>query len=156
FKQSAALGAHASLRQGIAWGYGHYVIFAALAALGAGLQTAVDDTTEAALLTAFGAAAGVAVPTSAYLLATGLLHGRGHVTALLRSVAPSAILVLVVAAAAPVIGVAAAVFAMGLVTSGLIVQHLLASRNVGASAAVPGATSAPEMASAAEPVLTAE
>jgi low temperature requirement protein LtrA len=133
FKQSAALGAHASLRRGVAWGYGHYVIFASLAALGAGLQTTVDSTTESALLTAFGAAAVVAVPTAAYLLATGVLHGRGRIAILIRASAPSAIVVVLAAAAAPVIGVGAAVLAMGLVTSGTIALHLWAASR----AAVP-------------------
>jgi low temperature requirement protein LtrA len=62
-----------STRRGRAflWGYGHYGIFAALAALGAGLEVAVRQTgTPDALGTGYA----VAVPTAAFLALLWLSH----------------------------------------------------------------------------------
>jgi low temperature requirement protein LtrA len=56
------------------WGYGHYVIFASAAAVGAGLQVAVDHDAGTAHLPAWGAAGSVAVPVALYLLSVWLLH----------------------------------------------------------------------------------
>jgi len=56
------------------WGYGHYVIFASAAAVGAGLQVAVDHDAGKAHLPAWGAAGSVAVPVALYLLSVWLLH----------------------------------------------------------------------------------
>ena len=41
-----------SLRKAIVWGYGHYAIFAAAAAVGAGLAVAVDQATHHATVSA--------------------------------------------------------------------------------------------------------
>lgn len=60
-----------SLRWAFWWGYGHYVIFASVAAVGAGLAVAVDHETRAAHLPAAGAGYAVAVPVAGFLL--GLL-----------------------------------------------------------------------------------
>ena len=42
FKHPGGIGERVSLRAAFVWGYGHYVVFAAVAALGAGLQVATD------------------------------------------------------------------------------------------------------------------
>jgi low temperature requirement protein LtrA len=62
-----------STRRGRAfvWGYGHYAIFAALAALGAGLEVAVRTTTTD---DALGPGYAVAVPTAAFLVLLWLSH----------------------------------------------------------------------------------
>jgi low temperature requirement protein LtrA len=65
-----------SLRTAIVWGYGHYIIFASAAAVGAGLGVAVDDVTHHAKVGAFGAGAAVAVPVAVYLLCLWFLHDR--------------------------------------------------------------------------------
>ena len=51
------------------WGYGHYLVFAALAAVGAGLQVAVDRTHEEVAISGTVAALAVAVPVAVYLIA---------------------------------------------------------------------------------------
>jgi low temperature requirement protein LtrA len=56
------------------WGYGHYLIFASAAAVGAGLAVAVDFATGHAEIGAFGAGATVAVPVAGYLLGVWALH----------------------------------------------------------------------------------
>ncbi len=65
-----------SLRKGIIWGYGHYVVFAAAAAVGAGLAVAVDAATHHSQVSTATAGAAVAIPVAAYLLCLWFLHDR--------------------------------------------------------------------------------
>ena len=65
-----------SLRKAIVWGYGHYCVFAAAAAVGAGLAVAVDQATHHAKIGAVGAGAAVAIPVAVYLLCLWVLHYR--------------------------------------------------------------------------------
>jgi low temperature requirement protein LtrA len=65
-----------SLRKAIVWGYGHYLVFAAAAAVGAGLAVAVDHATHHAKVGTIGAGLAVTVPVSAYLLCLWFLHDR--------------------------------------------------------------------------------
>jgi len=65
-----------SFRKAIVWGYGHYVVFGAAAAVGAGLGVAVDEAAHHAKVTSVGAGAAVAIPVAAYLLSLWLLHDR--------------------------------------------------------------------------------
>ena len=65
-----------SLPKAIVWGYGHYLIFAAAAAVGAGLAVAVDHATHHAKVGRVGAGAAVAIPVAVYLLCLWLLHHR--------------------------------------------------------------------------------
>jgi hypothetical protein len=58
------------------WGYGHYVVFAAAAAVGAGLATAVDVAAGRGGLSARGGTLAVAVPVALFLLSVGYLHAR--------------------------------------------------------------------------------
>ncbi|MEU8933553.1 low temperature requirement protein A [Streptomyces sp. NPDC048409] len=65
-----------SNRQSFLWGYGHYVIFASAASIGAGLEVAVEQAVGAAHISAAAAAAAVTVPTALYLLTVWGLHSR--------------------------------------------------------------------------------
>jgi low temperature requirement protein LtrA len=58
------------------WGYGHLPIFAAVAALGAGLSVAAEVLEHRSQLSEAAAAYAVAVPVSAYLLVLTELHSR--------------------------------------------------------------------------------
>jgi low temperature requirement protein LtrA len=49
------------------WGYGHYGLFAALAALGAGLEVAVEQTSHELHLSPTGASYAVAVPAASFI-----------------------------------------------------------------------------------------
>src|SRR5438067_1580398 len=62
-----------SLPWGIAWGYGHYLVFASAAAVGAGLTVAVDRVTGAPVGARLAGYA-VAVPVAVYLLSVTFLH----------------------------------------------------------------------------------
>ena len=56
------------------WGYGHYGVFAALAALGAGLEVAVLHVGAHTALDTLSAGFAVAVPTAAFLVLPGVSH----------------------------------------------------------------------------------
>lgn len=62
--------------EGFLWGYGHYVVFGSAAAIGAGLEVAVEESVGKAHLSTFGAAACVTVPAALYLVTVWLIHSR--------------------------------------------------------------------------------
>lgn len=63
-------------RQAIPWGYGHFVIFASAAAIGAGLEIAVEHAVGQAHISTVAASAAVTVPAALFLLTVWLLHAR--------------------------------------------------------------------------------
>ncbi|MDZ5444972.1 low temperature requirement protein A [Micromonospora sp. 4G57] len=65
-----------SLRGSLFWGYGHYLIFAAVAAVGAGLAVAVDHDLHTAHVSSQTAGYAVAVPVAVYLITLWALHLR--------------------------------------------------------------------------------
>ncbi|MEU3791871.1 low temperature requirement protein A [Streptomyces fructofermentans] len=70
---------HAHLRtnrQSFLWGYGHYLIFASAAAIGAGLEVVVEQTVGKAHISTLSASAAVTLPTALYLLTVWVLHAR--------------------------------------------------------------------------------
>ncbi len=56
------------------WGYGHFVVFASAAAVGAGLATAADRATDHAQLSNLRSGAIVTVPVALYLLSVWAVH----------------------------------------------------------------------------------
>jgi len=56
------------------WGYGHYIVFASAAAVGAGLAVAIDHITHHSRLTSLETGLAVTVPVTTYLLVTWALH----------------------------------------------------------------------------------
>ncbi|EDY53474.1 low temperature requirement protein LtrA [Streptomyces sviceus ATCC 29083] len=65
-----------SNKQAFLWGYGHYLVFAPAAAIGAGLEVAVEQAVGKAHISTLAASAAVTLPTSLYLLTVWLLHSR--------------------------------------------------------------------------------
>lgn len=65
-----------SSRESFLWGYGHYVILASAAAIGAGLEVAVEHAVGRTHLSALAASAAVTLPTALYLLTVWALHSR--------------------------------------------------------------------------------
>jgi low temperature requirement protein LtrA len=65
-----------SSRKAFLWGYGHYFVFAAAAAVGAGLAVSVDQATHHAAIGPVGAGAAVAIPVAVYLVSLWILHDR--------------------------------------------------------------------------------
>ena len=66
------------LRTSILWGYGHYFVFSAAAAVGAGLAVVVDSITHHAQISAVAAGYAVAIPVAVYVFVVWLLHIRPH------------------------------------------------------------------------------
>ena len=65
-----------SLTKAIVWGYGHYLVFAAAAAVGAGLAVSVDQATHHAKVSAVGAGFAVALPVALFVVCLWYLHDR--------------------------------------------------------------------------------
>ncbi|HWD03128.1 MAG TPA: low temperature requirement protein A [Amycolatopsis sp.] len=65
---------HPSLLSTSSWGYGHYLIFASAAAVGTGLELAVDYDTHHTELSGLVTALVVTVPVAVFLLSVWLLH----------------------------------------------------------------------------------
>ncbi|MGI5171562.1 low temperature requirement protein A [Spirillospora sp. CA-253888] len=99
------------------WGYGHYGVFASLAALGAGLEVAVEQTGHDLRAGPLAICYAVAIPTVTFVVSYWLVHAplvAEHV------VHPSAVLaaataVLLLPLAAPWIGVAPVIAAIAVV-----------------------------------------
>ncbi|CAM01211.1 low temperature requirement protein LtrA [Saccharopolyspora erythraea NRRL 2338] len=74
FKHTVSDHLRDSLTRAIAWGYGHYLVFGGIAAVGAGLEVVIDSHAHKAHLGAAGAALSVAVPLLVYLVVLSVLH----------------------------------------------------------------------------------
>ena len=68
----------ASNREAFLWGYGHFAVFSAAAAIGAGLEIAVKQAVGTTDVSVRGASAAVTVPAAVFLFAVWLLHARHH------------------------------------------------------------------------------
>lgn len=108
-------------RQAFLWGYGHYLIFGSAAAIGAGLEVAVEHAIGKGHLSQAAATAAVTVPAACYLLTVWLLHARhtktGPAQQLVLPVAAVAVLACTAAGSSGVLAtglVAAATIAVGL------------------------------------------
>ncbi|WP_456034706.1 low temperature requirement protein A [Streptomyces rochei] len=108
-----------TLRTALVWGYGHYVVFAALAAIGAGLEAALDTAEHHGHLSARGAGLSVAVPVVIALLMLGALHRATRTGAVGHAllVVAGALVVLALGFSAPALGIGGAVLGMGLVVA---------------------------------------
>ncbi|MFE0764475.1 low temperature requirement protein A [Streptomyces smyrnaeus] len=119
-----------SLRTALVWGYSHYIVFAALAALGAGLEVALDAVEHHAHLTEQSAGLSVAVPVVVVLLLLGALHritGTGTVGHGLLVVA-GALVVLGLGFSPPLFGLGGAVLGMGLAVAATLAATIAALR----------------------------
>jgi low temperature requirement protein LtrA len=74
FLQPVAEGLVARRERSYVWGYGHYGVFAALAAVGAGLEAAVVLTGHHGVASALAVAFAVAVPAAVFLVLLWALH----------------------------------------------------------------------------------
>jgi low temperature requirement protein LtrA len=69
------------------WGYGHYVVFASAAAVGAGLAVAVDQATHHSKLSDTQAGFALTIPVTIFIAAVWVLHFRYKVPGPMRSFA---------------------------------------------------------------------
>jgi low temperature requirement protein LtrA len=121
------------MRQAFIWGYGHYFVFAAVAATGAGLHVAADLTHQEAHIGPVVAALAVAGPVVLYLVTTWLVSRAGRTRSEILPVLFGAVAVIACAFVLGPIGVPVAVLGMGLVVAGLVGRSAYrASRGVAA------------------------
>ncbi|MFF0298284.1 low temperature requirement protein A [Kitasatospora sp. NPDC004614] len=118
-----------SARQALPWGYGHFVVFASAAAVGAGLEVAVQHAVGTTHLTERAAAAAVTVPTAVFLFTVWALHSRHHRRGAAQLILPLAALSVLAAtlagdAGVPLAGLlVAAAVAIGIALSAKTVQR---------------------------------
>ncbi len=110
--------------QGFRWGYGHVLVFAALAALGAGVHVAIEAV-EGHGSTRVGALA-VAVPTAGFLLGIVLILVLTGSPALNMRVLPKLVGAVVVVAIGLVAGVTATVVLSALVVAAIVAYMISA------------------------------
>jgi len=110
------------------WGYGHYLIFASLAAVGAGLEVAVESAGHHTETSDTIVALAVAVPVAVFLVMLWAVHAPIVDRVVINPVAIGASSLLVVGAAfaAPAIGVAGALVANVVVLVALLGTSLVA------------------------------
>ncbi|WP_286253688.1 low temperature requirement protein A [Streptomyces graminofaciens] len=85
-----------SSKESFLWGYGHYLIFASAAAIGAGLEVSVEQAVHKAHISTLAASAAVTLPTALYLLSVWVLHARHYkVGTLQQAVLPTSALVVI-------------------------------------------------------------
>jgi len=116
------------LRTTIIWGYGHYVIFAATAAVGAGLSLAVDALDGHAQVTHLQQSLAVAVPLAVWITTVWWLRTRPLLRGPVVTAAPVATVLVLTAAWTPV-----AVPLMALITAVLAVLTTGNTRRTGRS-----------------------
>ena len=110
----------AELRQAFIWGYGHYFVFAAVAATGAGLHVAADLTHEEAAIGTVTASLTVAVPVVIYLVTTWLVSRSGRSMVEIAPVLVGCVAVLGAATIVGQVSVSLAVLGIGLVVAALV------------------------------------
>jgi len=104
------------------WGYGHYFIFAAAAAVGAGLSVAIDYAQHHAEISAAGAGFAIAIPVATYLGLLWLLHLHSYPgTTFQKSLTPITVALILMA---PFVGGPSALY-IGLLLVALITSKLI-------------------------------
>ncbi len=111
-----------SLRSALLWGYGHYLVFAAGAALGAGLQMTTDTTLHGPHAGARAASFAVAIPVTVYLVVLALLRATNtrEDRAALPLVFGTAVLITLTAAVVGPLSLPLSVLVMGLLVALLV------------------------------------
>ncbi|GAA5704316.1 hypothetical protein Save01_05153 [Streptomyces avermitilis] len=125
-----------SNRESFLWGYGHYLIFGSAAAIGAGLEVAVEEAVGKAHVSTLTASAAVTLPTALYLLTVWVLHSRYFKVGIAQQlVLPTAALLVIVCTFLgewAVLG--AGIVSAGAVASGVMLTVRMAARQKGRAA----------------------
>jgi low temperature requirement protein LtrA len=128
FKHSAAEDIRQSRPWTFVWGLSHYLIFAAVAALGAGLQVVIGTLIHSTHVSPAFAAFTVAIPVTIYIVVLALLRTRrsGGLAALQVTLL-TATLILAAAAAAPALTLPLSIMVMVVLVALLLVYNLTAA-----------------------------
>lgn len=122
FLEPAAEGLRRRRTWSFFWGYGHYLLFASLAAVGAGLEVAVEAITHHIGLSDVLVGYTVAVPVAIVLLLLWVLHLPFALQAEIPPwlILPAGVLVLLAPFAASVVGVTGVVVAIALIVAVIV------------------------------------
>ena len=128
FKHSAAEDIRRTSPWTFVWGLSHYLIFAAVAALGAGLQVVIATLLHSSPVTPAFAAVTVAIPVTIYIVVLALLSTRrgGEPAALWLTLLTSA-LILAAAAATPALTLPFSIVIMAVLVALLLTYRLTAA-----------------------------
>ncbi|GAA1244841.1 low temperature requirement protein LtrA [Oryzihumus leptocrescens] len=127
FKRSVEDTLRLSTRSAFVWGYAHYLVFGAVAAVGAAVGVAADVARHEAHVSTRGADLALAGAVAAYLLVLGTLHAWSFRTPVVAVRSASAAVVLVLLAApGPDVGVMTLL--VGLVVATLVAVHVAFDR----------------------------
>ncbi|MFF1574428.1 low temperature requirement protein A [Leifsonia sp. NPDC058292] len=127
FLEPAAEGLSTRRGRSFYWGYGHYFVFAALAAIGAGLEVAVQRGAAHAEASDTMVEYAVAVPVAVFLLALWVLHAPLVPEVVIRPLKTliAVALVLLLPLASPLIGLGGVVTGIAIVASALVAATLI-------------------------------
>ena len=130
FLQPAGEGLARNRSRAFYWGYGHYFLFVAVAAVGAGLEVAVEVAGHHTEVTPTMAGMVVAVPVALVLVLVWALHrplvARSEVPAI--AVFPAAALMIGAALVAPAIGLTGVLVAVAALTVAVVVVTIATRR----------------------------
>jgi low temperature requirement protein LtrA len=144
FLQPAGDGLASHRDRSYLWGYGHYGIFAALAAVGAGLEVAVEHTGHHVAASPVAVGYAIAIPVAVFLILLWALHAPIVPRPVLRpaSMLGGGLAILLLPLAAQGIAPAAVVAAIA-ITCALIVAITITRRPVRSARAARGPRGAP-------------
>jgi low temperature requirement protein LtrA len=131
FKHRSGLDGNVSFRAAFGFGYGHYVVFAAVAALGAGLQVATDSVLGQTELAAPLVAATDAVPVVVYLVAVAILHGWPRSLRRFGPITVACVMILAAAAAATWVAIPVTIVIMAFIVTTLVAINVVAMQRTG-------------------------
>lgn len=128
FKEPSAEGLEQHRERSFVWGYGHYLLFASVAAVGAAIEVAVDSGTEHSEIEPIIVGYALAVPVAIFFVMLWALHVRIVDVAVIPPIALGlgAVAVLLVPLAASAIGIAGTVAAIAAIAA-LLVAATVAS-----------------------------
>ncbi|WP_394940651.1 low temperature requirement protein A [Psychromicrobium sp. YIM B11713] len=90
-----------NLKTALRWGYGHYFVFAAAAAVSAGIEVALEVETHHSKLDSVAAAATLCIPVAVFVFFVWLLAIRPQATSVTNVVAPAAAVLILLSVFVP-------------------------------------------------------
>ncbi|MDN4614805.1 low temperature requirement protein A [Leifsonia sp. F6_8S_P_1B] len=127
FLEPAAEGLSSRRGRSFYWGYGHYFVFASLAALGAGLEVAVQRGADHAEVSDTAVEYAVAIPVAVFLLMLYVLHAPLVQEVVIRPLKTTVaiVLILLLPLASPAIGLVGVTIGIAVVAAGLVAATLV-------------------------------
>jgi low temperature requirement protein LtrA len=127
FLEPAAEGLRSRRGRSFYWGYGHYFVFASLAALGAGLEVAVQEAAAHSEAANTVVEYAIAIPVALFLLMLYVLHAPLLPEVVIRPLKTgiALVLVLLLPVASPVLGLVGVTVGIALVAAGLVAATLV-------------------------------